>query len=47
MYLTHLHVENMKRLRRFSLDFKDATGRPRMWTVIIGQSGTGKTSISP
>jgi len=45
MYLTKLHIKNLKLLRDFELDFRNPDGTPRMWTVIIGENGTGKTSI--
>lgn len=45
MYLTRLHIQNLKLLKDFELDFTDEQGKPRMWTVIIGENGTGKTSI--
>ncbi|QKZ03383.1 AAA family ATPase [Pseudomonas eucalypticola] len=45
MYIRSLSVRNLKRLRDLTLDFTDAQGNPRMWTVIIGENGTGKTSI--
>lgn len=45
MYIRSLTIRNLKRLRDVTLDFKDSDGNPRMWTVIIGENGTGKTSI--
>lgn len=45
MILRHLHVKNLKLLRDFELSFLDAHGQPRMWTVIIGENGTAKTSL--
>ncbi|EYF04189.1 AAA family ATPase [Chondromyces apiculatus] len=45
MYLTQLRIQNLKLLKDFELSFTDAEGRPRMWTVIIGENGTAKTSI--
>lgn len=45
MYIRTLSIRNLKRLRDLTLDFTDAQGQPRMWTVIIGENGTGKTSI--
>jgi len=45
MYLRHLHIRNLKLLKDFSLSFTNEDGKPRMWTVIIGENGTGKTSI--
>lgn len=45
MYLRNLHIRNLKLLKDFSLSFVNEQGKPRMWTVIIGENGTGKTSI--
>jgi predicted ATP-dependent endonuclease of OLD family len=45
MYLRDLHIRNFKLLRDFKLSFSDESGKPRMWTVILGENGTGKTSI--
>jgi hypothetical protein len=45
MYLRHLHLQNLKLLRDLELSFTGEDGKPRMWTVIIGENGTGKTSI--
>ena len=45
MYLRRLHVRNLKRLRDFELDFTGADGKPRMWTVFIGENGTAKTTL--
>jgi hypothetical protein len=44
MYLRHLTVEHLKRLARFELDFTHQ-GKPRMWTVFIGENGTAKTTL--
>lgn len=45
MWLRELRVQNLKRLRDFTLDLREPDGKPRMWTVLIGPNGTGKTSI--
>lgn len=45
MYIDTLHVRRLKLLRDFRLDFTNPDGSPRMWTVIIGRNGTGKSSI--
>jgi hypothetical protein len=45
MYVRNLKISRLKLLRDFELSFLDASGNPRMWTVIIGENGTGKTSI--
>lgn len=45
MYIQSIKIENLKRLRDLSLEFTLPDGSPRMWTVLIGENGTGKTSI--
>lgn len=35
----------MKRLSDLTLDFYADNGLPRMWSVLIGENGTGKTSV--
>ena len=45
MYLRRLHVERLKRVRGLTLDFTEPNGSPRMWTVLIGQNGTAKTTL--
>lgn len=45
MYLRHLHIRNLRLIRDLELGFVDGNGEPRMWTVLIGRNGTGKTSI--
>jgi hypothetical protein len=45
MYLRNLHLQNLRLIRDLELSFVDGDGQPRMWTVLIGRNGTGKTSI--
>jgi hypothetical protein len=45
MYLLDINISGLKLLRDFSLSLQDAQGRPRMWTVLIGENGLCKTSI--
>ncbi len=45
MWLRTIRVQNLKRLRDFTLSLSDDKGRPRKWTVLIGPNGTGKTSL--
>lgn len=45
MYIRDLHIRHLKLLGDFRLSFTRDDGQPRMWTVIIGKNGTGKTSI--
>jgi hypothetical protein len=44
VYIRRLQTQNLKRLRDFTLDFTHED-KPRMWTVLIGENGTAKTSI--
>lgn len=45
MYLRHLRVQNVKLLRDVSIDFRGATGEPRMWTVFVGENRSCKTTL--
>lgn len=46
MKIRRLHVQNMKLLRDFRLDFIDpSTGQPRSWTVLVGRNARGKSTI--
>lgn len=45
MYIESIKIQNLKRLRDFELKFTSDNDAPRMWTVLIGENGTGKSSI--
>jgi hypothetical protein len=45
MYVRHLHVQNVKLLRDVTVDFVGADGRPRMWTVFVGENRLCKTTL--
>lgn len=44
MYIRRLHIQHMKRIADLTLDFEH-DGKPRMWTVLIGENGTAKTTL--
>ena len=44
MYVESVHIQNLKLLRDVGIDFTRG-GSPRLWTVIIGENGCGKTSL--
>lgn len=44
MYLQHIHLQNIKRIKDLTLEFGDPQN-PRLWTVIIGNNGLCKTTI--
>lgn len=44
MYLSSLNLYGVKRLRDLRLDFR-RNGKPRMWTVLLGENGTCKTTV--
>ena len=45
MYIRHLRIRNLRLIRDLELSFVGDDGARRMWTVLIGRNGTGKTSI--
>lgn len=45
MYLRHLRVQNVKLLRDVAIDFVGADGKPRMWTVFVGENRSCKTTL--
>ncbi|HYO71408.1 MAG TPA: AAA family ATPase [Archangium sp.] len=44
MYITRLHVKNMKLMRDLALDFTHE-GQPRMWTAFVAENGACKTTL--
>src|SRR5687768_11015376 len=44
MIVESLAIENLKLLRNVRISFMEKE-EPRSWTVLIGENGTGKTSI--
>ncbi|HEX5754591.1 MAG TPA: AAA family ATPase [Archangium sp.] len=44
MYITRLHVKNMKLMRDLVLDFTHED-KPRMWTVFVAENGACKTTL--
>jgi hypothetical protein len=45
MYVRNLRVRNVKLLRDVTIDFVDASGSPRMWTVFVGENRLCKTTL--
>lgn len=45
MYIQSIKIQNLKRLRDFELKFTSDCGTPRMWSVLIGENGTGKSAV--
>jgi energy-coupling factor transporter ATP-binding protein EcfA2 len=45
MYLRSLTLKNVKRFRDLTLSFERPDGSARLWTVVIGENGTGKTTL--
>jgi hypothetical protein len=44
MYITRLHVKNLKLMRDLALDFTHE-GKPRMWTAFVAENGACKTTL--
>ena len=45
MYLRNIRLRNIRDFEDISLDLTNEEGDPRLWTVVIGANGTGKTSL--
>ena len=45
IYLHNLRLENIKLLADQEISFLDSEGKPRMWTVLLGDNGCGKTTV--
>jgi predicted ATPase len=45
MYLTRLRLKHIKLLAETELSFADSAGRPRMWTVLLGDNGLCKSTL--
>jgi predicted ATPase len=45
MYLTRLRLKHIKLLAESELSFTDSRGRPRMWTVLLGDNGLCKSTL--
>jgi hypothetical protein len=45
MYLCRLVIRNCKRVRELDLSFQRGDGSPRPWNVILGATGTCKTTL--
>lgn len=45
MYLTQFTVRQVKGFADVTLDFQQPDGSIRLWNVIIGENGTGKTTL--
>jgi predicted ATPase len=45
MYLTQLRLKHIKLLAESELRFTDSAGRPRMWTVLLGDNGLCKSTL--
>ena len=44
MYVREVHIQNVKLLRDVRLSFLRGD-EERMWTVLVGENGVGKTTI--
>ena len=45
-YFLSLELENVRCFgEKQTIDFSDGNGNPKQWTIILGDNGTGKTTI--
>lgn len=45
MFLQRLTIENLRSVRGLELDFRDSASGNRKWTILLGENGTGKSTI--
>jgi predicted ATPase len=45
MFLERLVLENIRSIRRLDLPLTDSSGSPRKWTFLLGENGTGKSTV--
>ena len=45
MFLNRLRLKNIRCFDEIELDFSTEGGSPRKWTVLLGENGTGKSTI--
>lgn len=45
MFLRAITIENLRSLREMELSFTDSDGAIRPWTLLLGENGTGKSSL--
>jgi len=45
MYLERCRIRNIKCFEDVALDFRNPDGTVRLWNVLIGENGTGKTTL--
>lgn len=45
MKLEHVHIENFKGVKSFDWDLRDDSGEPRTRALLVGDNGSGKTSV--
>jgi AAA domain, putative AbiEii toxin, Type IV TA system len=45
MYLSHLRLRNIRSFNLLDLPFTSDTGKQRLWTLVLGDNATGKTTV--
>jgi AAA15 family ATPase/GTPase len=45
MKLKTIEIDNFKGLKHFEMDLTDYSGKPRFLTCIVGDNGSGKTTV--
>ena len=45
MFLKSIRVENVRAIAESELDFDDESGGTRKWTLLLGENGTGKSTL--
>ena len=45
MFLQRIHIDNVRAIEGLELDFSSENGDARKWTLLLGENGTGKSTI--
>ena len=45
MFLQRIELENVRSIEHLELDFKTNSAASRRWTILLGENGTGKSSV--
>ncbi|MGL9619371.1 AAA family ATPase [Bradyrhizobium sp. U531] len=45
MFLRHLRVKNLRSIGEVEISFEGEAGEPRLWTMMLGQNGVGKSTL--
>ena len=45
MFLQRIELENVRSIEHLELSFKTDSDKSRIWTLLLGENGTGKSEM--